>query len=398
MMKIILPLILFSQMVLAASQRECRQMFPGLQDGSRAFTEYILTLISSGHIDSQNLATFISDLEIGKITNPITERKARTNVELQIHHKGLQSHIDQQNIDAAKVLSKIKVVHSHLVQQKAEQKQIEAETIIPFTPINFITGPRKQQFSFDIMDTLVTQKMWFDIFGVNPSQFSHGRLSIELQGVAGGVRLNPNYPVERITWWSALVYANERSKRDGLKPSYDLTGIEFRDCQTPEDIFRIAGTGKLGTKNFDQADKAFSKNNSYTKMIRRNGYRLPTKREMERLTNLLDREAGQYPDVSVVIDEMLDFGWFSENSGGMSKDVGQTVRSLQYRGQPIYDYWGNKKIWLGDELPGGVRPIFGASADTAASQFSADWPHFGAQSESHYLGLRLIKPAPLTSR
>ena len=39
--------------------------------------------------------------------------------------------------------------------------------------------------------------------------------------------MRPDHPLEGITWWSALVFANRLSEKNGLKPAYDLKRVKF---------------------------------------------------------------------------------------------------------------------------------------------------------------------------
>ena len=40
--------------------------------------------------------------------------------------------------------------------------------------------------------------------------------------------MQPDNPVENITWWSALVFANKLSEKYGFKPAYDLSEITWK--------------------------------------------------------------------------------------------------------------------------------------------------------------------------
>ena len=59
----------------------------------------------------------------------------------------------------------------------------------------------------------------------NPSKFTKGEHSIVASNINGkSIQMQPDNPVENITWWSALVFANKLSEQYGLKPAYDLSG------------------------------------------------------------------------------------------------------------------------------------------------------------------------------
>jgi formylglycine-generating enzyme required for sulfatase activity len=76
---------------------------------------------------------------------------------------------------------------------------------------------------FSVERTEVTQEEWERVMGVNPSYFP---------------KCGPNCPVERVSWYDAMVYANRKSRRDGLETCYELddcSGNMRGGC--PEAIF-----------------------------------------------------------------------------------------------------------------------------------------------------------------
>nr|WP_261791271.1 SUMF1/EgtB/PvdO family nonheme iron enzyme [Fusobacterium nucleatum] len=59
--------------------------------------------------------------------------------------------------------------------------------------------------NIEVSKYLVTQDLWEEIMGYNPSYFKGGQK-----------------PVENVTWWDALKFCNKLSKKYGLEPVYDL--------------------------------------------------------------------------------------------------------------------------------------------------------------------------------
>jgi sulfatase modifying factor 1 len=65
---------------------------------------------------------------------------------------------------------------------------------------------------FYIMKTEVTQKDYEAIMGNNPASSFRGK---------GG-----KYPIQNVSWYDAVAYANKLSERDGLTPSYTIKGTD----------------------------------------------------------------------------------------------------------------------------------------------------------------------------
>ena len=75
-----------------------------------------------------------------------------------------------------------------------------------FEPVHQVTVP---QFWMDT--TEVTQTDYLALMGVNPAKFTS----------------DPSSPVEQVTWFDAVVYCNERSKRDARDTVYSYTGTVY---------------------------------------------------------------------------------------------------------------------------------------------------------------------------
>jgi formylglycine-generating enzyme required for sulfatase activity len=178
----------------------------------------------------------------------------------------------------------------------------------------------------------VTQKQYTEVMGENPSYFKD----------------NDARPVETIQWWNAVVFCNELSKRENLKPYYK--------------IGEMAGelTGEVTIEGGD-------------------GYRLPTEAEWEYACR-----AGRSTKYSFGDDqaELRNYGWYIVNSGENSLNpeqirqdairsthladkkeaaslaIDQVMRKNNCRPHPVgrllpnmfglYDMHGNVKEWCWD--------------------------------------------------
>ncbi|WP_336009711.1 formylglycine-generating enzyme family protein, partial [Fusobacterium polymorphum] len=75
----------------------------------------------------------------------------------------------------------------------------------------FVKGGKykKKVFNLEVCKYPVTQSMWENIMGYNPSRFK-----------------GANKPVEIVNWWEVLKFCNKLSEKYNLKPVYDLSQEE----------------------------------------------------------------------------------------------------------------------------------------------------------------------------
>jgi len=140
--------------------------------------------------------------------------------------------------------------------------------------------------SFYMDKYLVTQQQYETICGENPARWK-----------------GDTNPVEQVSWWAAAKFCNERSKKEGLDPCYDL---------------------KTGHCDFDA-----------------NGYRLPTEAEWEYACRAGTQTSYFFGDVPTKLGE---YAWFKDNAGGRPQPVGGK------RPNPwgLYDICGNVWHWCND--------------------------------------------------
>lgn len=141
-------------------------------------------------------------------------------------------------------------------------------------------------YSIVMMQTPVTQEMYEEVMGTNPSGSKH---CIE--------------PVTNVSWVNAVEFCNELSVRRKLQPTYKCV------------------------------------RNKWTLVEGANGYRLPSKKEW------LYAERGGQNYLYAGSDNPYDVAWFGRNS----RERVHLVKQKQRNGYKLYDMLGNVWEWVSDK-------------------------------------------------
>ena len=205
-------------------------------------------------------------------------------------------------------------------------------------------------YPIEVQSTPVTQKQWVEIMGENPSHFAKGEEHSAILTFHGkDIELQPDHPVENVTWWSTLVFANRLSEKQGFPPIYDLSDIDWEPNTRAEN-----GTLRPAEDKKDQSNKiriqikgknyAPYQGNLY---YQAEGYRLPTSAEQVYL--LQGGGKMKDKDFEKNHDDLKDRAWYYKNSGDRTHPV-ELLQSIVIDGKDFYDLYGNVYEWGWDNV------------------------------------------------
>lgn len=140
-----------------------------------------------------------------------------------------------------------------------------------------------------LAETLVTQSLWAMVMGYSPSRF-----------------VDPDRPVERVSWTEAIQFCNRLSALSGLKPAY----MALNDLHAP----------------------------SYDLDLSATGYRLPTEAEWEYCAR-----AGE-DKLFAGSERAIDVAWSNRSSKGGT----QAVKKKSANAWGLFDMCGNVAEWCSD--------------------------------------------------
>lgn len=388
----------------AAENKLCEELLRNKGSASLKLTQdttaYLTDLFKKKTINEAQLRHMLAGLKRGELINPITEDEASEKVSLHIHRAGIARFLEKKGLDLRVLRMGLEHILQSHAQTQVSRTQTEDETehafsqieFVPIPPAKFEMGedeaPRAKielTHSIEVMSTFVTQAQWVKIFGVNPSEFSNGPQSVVLTVNDKKVTLQPDHPVEKITWWSAVVFANKLSELHGLTPAYDLSAVKWKPGTQAEDGTLVAIEGEVRV-NSHSGD-----------LYQTSGFRIPTEAELEEL-QVLERNANGKLDHK-------KRGWSKYTAKGSTARVAE-LEPLNIEGKEIFDivgnvwHWGHD--WYADDLKSGVNPsgpaqgkkriLSGGSWNSESDSFVRTFRHALAPDTRYSnIGVRLVR-------
>ena len=217
---------------------------------------------------------------------------------------------------------KIKSASKKIAPTQRIKEKFKVDKVLELDNMVFVRGGKykpsfadeeKEVCNLEVCKYPTTQEMWLEIYKNNPSYFK------------GDKR-----PVEKVSWWNAIRFCNEMSKKYKLEPVYNITYDDF-----DKEVLKINQIGESPAEP-DKAD--FRKTE---------GFRLPTEVEWEWFARggEVAIQDGTFDKKYSGSDNPDKVAWYYRNSEEQTHDVG--TKNPNQLG--IYDCSGNVWEWCYDK-------------------------------------------------
>ena len=217
---------------------------------------------------------------------------------------------------------KIKSASKKIAPTQRIKEKFKVDKVLELDNMVFVRGGKykpsfteeeKEVCNLEVCKYPTTQEMWLEIYKNNPSYFK------------GDKR-----PVEKVSWWNAIYFCNEMSKKYKLEPVYNIT---YDDFDKP--ILKINQIGESPV----EPDKADFKKTE--------GFRLPTEVEWEWFARggEVAIQDGTFDKKYSGSDNPDKVAWHNGNSEEETHEVG--TKNPNQLG--LYDCSGNVWEWCYDK-------------------------------------------------
>ena len=244
---------------------------------------------------------------------------------------------------AQTTVAEIDLNNMQIAEDGTENKIIERERKRVLD--SFVKLPGKE---LRILKTEVTQKLYQDVMGENPSR-----------------KKRKNYPVDCVSWYDAIYFCNKLSEKLGFTP-----------------VYAVDGKTDVATWNYTPHEGE-SIEGEISQNLVANGFRLPTVEEWQYAA-----KGGQNYEYSGS-NNLDEVGWYSGNSG----DKTHPVAKKKANGYGLYDMSGNVWEWCWDVDPcdGYCRYDCGGSCNSSGCACEVSYRYnYCASNPSSYIGFRIV--------
>ena len=352
MRMLVATLILFSatQAWTKPSENACHRFF-NYPDGTQKLISYVESIALPLQFTILDYQNFLHGLQANVITNFISSSRARVDSAAKVHRHGLQHIIDHYafSIRALELWAVRKISSQQSVQNERRSAELTTKSLsrqMKFIRINGLTRYAKSAVvsphPIEMMDTHVTQEMWVNVMGGNTwFRLKNDQEDVQQVIINGSVvKYIPDRPILNPGFWNAIIYANEVSKRVGLKPAYNIEGVQFARMNQPSDkeLLDAAKNGELTVSSIEST-KTFIRNNSARDLLQREGFRFPLPDEYKLIIEEL-AVAGGTKAKDLSIHQLELFAWFGLSTIRVPFEVA-SLNPFTIEGQKVYDLLGN---------------------------------------------------------
>ena len=347
---------------------------------TETFISYLSVLLEGQVLTQAELEEFAKVIKEEDLLPHPFGKVINTQMDRRIHEENIQNYINEaQKLNKDLILIWAKGILEKAERTKRSKSKTKQQTKssfveMKFIPVDFSKMNKPEGINLnrtvEVMQTLVTQKMWVDEMRRNPSYYQKGG----------------DYPVETVSILSAMEFANRMSKKAGLEPFYDLSKLRLEGR---------AENGELTNSLQDDVAEIIKViDQQHQRMDEADGYRLPSYDELYSL---------QYHsrDTFKNLDEEI---WFEENANNMTHEVNIGPKGLLRPDGEFSDLSGNVSEWtskltIGEEEMTGPGHIFKSIQGTAIGGYFMSTrdecnklpTYYHEDSRSYGIGLRLVR-------
>ena len=205
--------------------------------------------------------------------------------------------------------------------------------------------------AFYMMAHEVTQKQYKDLMGINPSY--HTPRGVALVVNPAPADCGVDCPVETLSWFDAVAFANELSISKGLTPCYSLSNVQCADYSNVGTDYMNCMTALVGYYFETGIVIATVSINSVSSVYDCTGYRLPTEAEWEyaaRAGTTTAYYSGDNADCLGGLDNsdqnLEHIAWYANNSDTGLGKMPHSVGGKDPNAWGLYDMIGNVSEWV----------------------------------------------------